>query len=291
MKKILFLINQLVEKEIPAGFARLVNREIDRQQFEPDFFYSEYPGHCTEMVKSMFEDYDVFVAVGGDGTVNEVAQPLINTGKSMAIIPAGSGNGLARTLDIPLHSGKAVRLINEGRMKTIDTGTINGRPFIHMAGLGFAAEVARCYAQKGNHGLTHYVSHVIRTFLDYKPAEYTIRIDNREYTGSYFLLDFANVSQWGYNAHIAPGADPTDGKLNLAMLSPFPKIMIPVPALRLFLKTMDRCRFMQTELIREANIPRTGESRAHIDGDPVLLEGDIQVRILPASLNVISGRE
>ena len=291
MKKILFIINTILEHKREEGIAAIVNREIDRTKYEPEFIYSEYSGHSAEIARNQSGRFEVIVAVGGDGTVNEVAQPLINTGKLLAIIPVGSGNGLARSLNIPLKVSEAVRLINDGLVKTIDTGILNDKPFFHMACLGFAAEVARCYARKGNHGMAQYLYQVIRTFLNYRSKVYKVRIDGTEYDDSLFLLDFANVSQWGYNAHISPGADPSDGLLHVSMLSAFPKIIIPVLALRLFLKNIHLSRFMQIKTCTEAEVVNGGEVWGHIDGDPVMLEGDIHLGILPASLKVISGIE
>jgi len=289
MEKILFVINSILENDKESGISHIVKREIDSNRFEPEFIYSDYPGHATEISTAHAGDYDVIVAVGGDGTVNEVARPLIHTDKVLGIIPVGSGNGLARSLKIPLKALKAVRLINEGQISTIDTGTINDLPFFHMAGTGFAAEVARCYALKAKHGMAQYLYQVIRTFLNYKSSGYKMRIDGTESEESFFLVDFANVSQWGYNAHISPGADPSDGKLNVSMLSAFPKIIIPVLALRLFLNNIHRSRFIQVKPFTDAEIVQSGESWGHIDGDPVLLDGNIHVKILPASLKIISG--
>jgi len=289
MEKILFIINSILESDKESGISRVVKSEIDRNRFEPEIIFSGYPGHAAEISKSKNEDFDIIVAVGGDGTVNEVARSMIHTEKALGIIPVGSGNGLARSLKIPLKVSKAVRLINEGQVKTIDTGKINDLPFFHMAGTGFAAEVARCYALKAKHGMAHYLSQVIRTFLSYKSSGYKISLDGVETKDSFFLIDFANVSQWGYNAHIAPGADPSDGKLNVSMLSSFPKIIIPVLALRLFLNNIHRSRFMQVKPFTEAEILHSGESWGHIDGDPVSLDGNIHVQVLPSSLKIITG--
>jgi diacylglycerol kinase (ATP) len=291
MRKILFIINTILDREKEVGIADIAQMEIDREKFDAEFIYSEYSGHSTEIARDNIDQYDIIVAVGGDGTVNEVAQPLINTGKIMGVVPVGSGNGLARSLNIPLKVYKAVHLINEGYVKTIDTGTLNEMPFIHMAGLGFAAEVARRYATTGNHGMAQYVNQVIRAFLNYKSSAYNIRINGNKYHGSFFLVDFANASQWGYNAHIAPGADPSDGNLNICMLSVFPKIIIPVLVLRLFLENIHRSRFIQIIPFKEAEISNPDHTWTHIDGDPVPMEGNIHVRILPASLHVISGIE
>ena len=289
MKKILFIVNTILEGKKEAGIAAIVNREIDKNNFYPEIFYSEYPGHTAEIAKNHINDFDIIVAVGGDGTVNEVARSMIHTDKVLAIVPVGSGNGLARSLKIPLKVPEAVRLINEVHIKTIDTGTINDLPFFHMAGIGFAAEVVQCYASLGNHGMAVYLKQVIRTFLNYKSSDYKVKINDTEYHDSFFLIDFANVSQWGYNAHISPGADPFDGQLNVSMLSAFPKIIIPVLALRLFLNNIHRSRYMQIKTCTEANVQNADETWGHIDGDPVRFEGNIRVSIKPASLKIISG--
>ncbi len=291
MRNILFIVNTILAGNKEAGITAIINREISRNKFYPEILYSEYPGHTAEIARKHFGDFDILAAVGGDGTVNEVARPMIHTDKVMAIVPVGSGNGLARSLNIPLKVSKAVRLINEGHIKIIDTGTINDLPFIHMAGIGFAAEVAGCYTRKGNHGMAQYLNQVIRTFLNYRSTGYIIRIDGSEFSDSLFLADFANVSQWGYGAHISPGADPSDGKLNLSMLSGFPKIIIPVLALRLFMHNIHRSRYMQVKPFTDATIIQSGETWSHIDGDPVLLRGNIHVAVLPSSLNIISGIE
>ena len=289
MKKILFIINTILERETGMKISGVVESEIEREKYEPVFEYSGYPGHATEIAKTNLDQYQTMVAVGGDGTLNEIGRVLLQTSKVLGIIPIGSGNGLARSLKIPLKVAKAVRVINEGSIRTIDTGTMNDRIFIHMAGLGFAADVAKNYCQSGKHGLGVYARYFINTFIKYRATEYMVRVNGKEINKRYFLIDFANVSQWGYNAHICPKADPSDGKLNVCLLSGFPKILIPCLVTRLFAGTMHRSPFMQIHSMTEAEVIGPGETWGHIDGDPVLFHNNIQVKVLPSSLKVISG--
>jgi diacylglycerol kinase (ATP) len=170
--------------------------------------------------KYLSEGYKHFVAVGGDGTVNEVASELINTSAAFSIIPLGSGNGLARTLKIPLNPLEAVQRVFNGTRSAMDIGLLNDLPFFCTAGVGFDAFCAEKFA-KGSHkrGLLNYVKVVLNEYFNYVPNESKFCEQNK----SYFSITFANANQFGNNAYIAPDALLDDNQLDCAIIGPHPK--------------------------------------------------------------------
>ena len=228
------------------------------------------------------------MAVGGDGTVNEIAKALINTDAIMAIIPVGSGNGLARHLRIPLQPRKALELINKQKYQAIDCGLINNMPFFCTCGVGFDALIGEKFAQCKGRGLFNYVKTTITEYFNYKPEIYQITIDNEQNLNiPAFLITFANASQYGNNAYIAPNADICDGKLDMCILSPFKLYQAPGIGIQLFAKNINKSSLMQIERASNISLERASEGVVHFDGEPCRMGKKLEISLIDKCLNVI----
>ena len=178
--------------------------------------------------------FDAVAALGGDGTLNLVAQQCMHTGIPMMILPAGSGNGLARHLALPLDPLQAFRACLEGKISKMDTGTVNGQAFLCTSGIGLDAEVGHAFASSKSRGFANYVRLTMQTLMDYSPIHVHVQAENQEWSGEALAVTVANASQYGNNAQIAPGASVTDGLLDIVILKKMNLVQATMNAHRLF---------------------------------------------------------
>jgi diacylglycerol kinase (ATP) len=229
----------------------------------------------------------VIFAVGGDGTVHEVARRLIGTNLILGVLPTGSGNGFARHLGLPMRFRAALRACKALRVETIDTATVNGIPFINVMGIGFDAWVANAFANAGTRGLATYARVALRGLARYQPEEVTLTIDGAASSHHALVLTIANGSQYGNNARIAPHASMQDGLLDVVLIERPPLPRVPMLAARLFAGTIHRARGVTTSRGRRISIHRAAPGAAHLDGEPVTLSESLTIEIVPRSLRVI----
>ncbi len=289
MKKILFIINPFSGIGKQKIVEELVNTKLNKDLFTSTIIYTEYAGHAIEIAKDAIGNYDIVVAVGGDGSINEVSQSLINSDIILGIIPAGSGNGFARHLKIPLVPEKAIELINKLNITTIDTVEINNRKFVNIAGIGFDAEMGHKFSTLTERGLLGYSKAVLSSVKDLKTEVREIVADNIKIKKDVFLIAIANATQYGFNAQISPSSVVDDGVLELIIIEKFPIIAAPAVALKLFTGKIENSKFAKTYKVSKVKIANSGKTFAHIDGEPIELKGDINVKILPKSLKIILG--
>jgi YegS/Rv2252/BmrU family lipid kinase len=287
-EKILFLINPISGTKYKGHLPELITKLVDPNVFNAEVVITKYKGEATEIVsRKLAENYRYFVAVGGDGTVNEIAKALINTRAVMGIIPVGSGNGLARHLHIPLNPEKAIKMINKLNYQAIDYGLINDTPFFCTCGVGFDALIGDKFAQCKGRGLSNYVKTTIKEYFNYQPDTYHITIDNGEkIVQRAFLITFANGSQYGNNAYIAPKADISDGKLDICILSPFRLYKAPGIGIRLFAGNIDKSRLMLNNRGTKILLERSKEGVVHFDGEPCHMGKEINIALINKGLNV-----
>jgi diacylglycerol kinase (ATP) len=285
-KSILFIINPISGGKSKSNFPGLANKHLNHSIFNARFVFTERSGHARELALEN-ADTDVIVAVGGDGTINEVASALEGTGRCMGIIPYGSGNGLARAMAIPLKDTDAVRRLNNLNATQIDSGTLNGYKFFNMAGVGFDAHISKRFAKHTERGFGGYVQTTFREISAYKSQRYLLNIDGKVYERDAFMISIANSSQYGNNAHISPFASVRDGLLDVCIIKPFPLYIFPVIGLRMFSKTTHRSRFVEIIKGREIRIFREREEAVHLDGEPLLMEARLDIRVNPLSLRLL----
>ena len=288
MRNILFIINPKSGTDRKIYIRQSIGRHIDTKKYDYKIRYTEYAGHAEVIAReAATAGIDIVVAVGGDGTVNEVARALIHTNTALGIIPCGSGNGLARHLQLPIDPEGAIKMINAGIIKSLDYGTMNGLPFFCTCGMGFDAFVSMKFAHSGKRGLISYIENTLRETLTYKPDTYTLRFDDTEVQQRAFVIACANASQYGNNAFIAPAASMSDGLMDITVLEPFPPIEAPQLALQLFNGTLTTNSRVKTFKAKKVRITRNGNDPVHVDGDPLTTAQEIEVEIHPQGINMV----
>lgn len=287
-KKVYVIINPVSGTSSKQNLPHKIAEALDAHKFDVHIFITGYAGHGSEIAKQAIEDkVEYVIAVGGDGTVNEVAATLIDSDTTLGIIPMGSGNGLGRDLNIPTDAKKALSVITEENIVKIDYGRVNDRIFFCTCGVGFDAEVAAKASGKKNRGSLMYIKNMLETFFQQKPQTYEIICPEGTIKDKAFVVTCANASQYGYNAHIAPHADIQDGLMNVAILKPLSILDVPQTSLQLFTKKIDENNKMIELITNKVTIKREKEGVMHIDGDPVEMGKEINVEIIPKGLKVL----
>ena len=285
-EKYAFIINPIAGTKSKKNIQNIANNVLNHRHI--DFFYTEQVGHATELAAQLAaEGFSYVIAVGGDGTVNEVAKGLIHTDTTMGIIPCGSGNGLARHLKIPLQMKKAIECLKTARTMEIDYCKANEKIFFCTCGTGFDAQISHEFAMASNRGLKTYVKKTLSTYFNYKPQKYRLKINATEIETEAFLITFANASQYGNNAYIAPHADVQDGLLDVAILSKFPLTAIPKLAIQLFFKKIDKSRYMTSLKTGTVTLHRENSAAFHFDGEADIMPDTIEIKVVRNGLKIL----
>lgn len=287
-KRILFVINPISGGKRKTSFKKQVLDVLDLQKFDPRFQETSYVNHAYEIgLQAVENKYDAVIAVGGDGTINELGSALAESGIPLGIVPEGSGNGLALYLGIPLNESAAIRRINRFEFIEVDCGTINDRKFFNIAGLGFDASVSESFANESIRGPLGYMKSAINVLSKYKPCSYEISIDGKEYEREAFMISVANSPQYGNNAYIAPQASVNDGILDVCIVKQFPLYTLPKMLFHLFNKSADQSDYVEIIPGKNIVIKTKIKSVVHIDGEPVDLGDELKINIIPKALKVI----
>lgn len=286
-KKIAFIINP------KAG----VKKNIDLQQFIRDHFPAridydiilwENKDDFASIRDQIFNNhYTIAVACGGDGTVNRVASAVKHTSVALGILPLGSGNGLARSLHIPMDLKQALKTIEKASVRLIDGGLVNGHAFFCTCGIGFDAHIAGEFASSSKRGFWTYFTITLREFFSYKPKHYTISADNHSVDTPAFLVTVANAGQWGNDVYIAPEAKVDDGLLHVSILKPFSTVSLPGLGIKMMNRNVHNSRLLQSLKGKEIIISFEGTLPVHFDGEPTSFSDSISVQVLPGALKVV----
>lgn len=289
-QSIRFIINPISGGVSKKAIVQAIRDEIDPLRYDIEIWNTAYAGHGAVLATMAAENgIDTVVAVGGDGTVNEVARSLLHTSTRLGIVPCGSGNGLARHLQIPLEPRKALSIINEGHSVCIDYGLLDNRPFFCTCGLGFDAEVSYKFSFSKKRGMLSYLESIVAELSKYKPQAYTITDESGKRTYEAFIITLANASQYGNNAYIAPYASLADGLMDVTVIEPFPAVDAPALALALFTgKFRNGSKHIRMFRSNSIRIQREKAGVVHCDGDPMKAGAEIHARIVHAGLNVIT---
>ncbi len=289
MKHIMFVLNPISGTVSKAHIPELIDTYLDKNQFTYEFAETQYAGHATELARRAAEDgIDIVCAIGGDGTVNEVGRALVDTNTAMAILPCGSGNGLARHLLLPMDLKKCIDIINRCSIERLDSGMINEHAFFCTCGMGFDAFISMKFAEAGKRGLITYAENVLTEGLSYQPETYEIEDELGSKTYKAFLVSVANASQYGNNAYIAPQASMSDGLLDVIIMEPFDILEAPQVAIELFNKTLDKNKKIKTFRAKHIHIHRKSAGIIHYDGDPKMSDADVDIHIKPRSISIVT---
>ena len=286
MKRVAFIVNPVSGIGRQNGIEKIIRNEMSPNHWETEIIYTKYKGHAHEIAFGARNNYDMVVAVGGDGTVNEVGSALIGTDTTLGILPTGSGNGLARYLGMPFKIPKALQVLNYYQRHIIDTIKFNEYFSLNVAGVGFDAHISHKFAKLKNRGPIAYAQLITKEFANYKSSPYTITINDKTQEWDAFLISFANSSQWGNNVQIAPSAEIDDGLIDVCVIREFPKYTAPALLINLLDQSIDRNRYDVVVKAHSIKIQREKPMLGHIDGEPVFLGEEVNVEILPLSLTV-----
>lgn len=289
-EKVLIIINPVSGTGKQKSALKAIERDIDRINFDYEIAETQYAQHATEIARQAASNgYDIVVAVGGDGTINEVATGLVDTNTKMGIIPCGSGNGLARCLKIPISPSKAVEILNGNKMKRIDTMLVNGNFCASIAGIGFDALIAKEFQEKpkNTRGFHTYLQLVASEYPKYKANEYKIEIDGKSSVHKAMFICLANANQFGYNAIVSPKSRIDDGLIDVCIVKNIPLITAPHTAMLLMTNNLNhshRVKILQGKSVKICN--NTNEY-ANIDGEAKQVGKTVDISIKHKSLMVI----
>lgn len=288
-KKILAIINPVSGNKNQEGIDKLLLQQIDDSRFTVEIKRTEFRGHASVIAKEAIEKgVDIVLAIGGDGTVNEVAKALVGADVILGIIPCGSGNGLARHLKVPMNVTKAIKWIQTAKVESMDVIKANEELFVNVAGIGFDAVISHEFEKMETRGFSSYVKASLKMFFQYPDQEYSIRSSKGEFHQQGFILSFANSSQYGNNAFIAPKASVSDGKINMVIIRKPKFYQIPALVVRMFTKTLNKSPLVSEFLDEEFEVSHAG-TLGHVDGEPIEIGQQIKISVLKTKLNVFSG--
>lgn len=287
IKRSLFILNPAAGI-MPVKF--ILTADLQRRKNDLSTFKSLSIDESGTEIKKSFDKYDFFVAAGGDGTVRSVASQLVGTEKVLGVLPMGSGNGFAREFGFKPNIPSLLKDIKKAERFPVDVIEINDLLCLNVAGIGLDSFVAHSFEKLGTRGLWSYVFETFRNFVILKPVKITIHLENETITEDLFTFTIANTRQFGNNAYIAPEAKPDDGIIDIVLVRPFPKYLAPLIVYRLFRGTINRSKYVKYIKTDKPFTIVTDEARFHIDGEPFLITGIINVRIKRNALRVLKTR-
>lgn len=290
-KKIRFIINPISGGVKKARIPQMIETHLDHSLYDYDIAITQYKKHAKSIAtESANEGIDIVCAVGGDGSVHEVGTALIGTKCHLAIIPTGSGNGLARHLKIPLKVSEAIKNINSFHSLLMDTGLANDKPFLGVGGYGFDAFIAKRFDEYHIRGFWGYAQLVYEEYFSYQPPSMTIELQDETFTNRYLLCSVANSSEFGNGFCISPHSTVVDGKMELVLLSKFAFWKTLGVLGRFFLKRIEGSKHIRIVSFTKARI-RLETPLAHYDGEPFQVRKEINLEVVPKSLHVLCGGE
>lgn len=288
-QKIHFIINPisggLSKTHIPDLIFNVLNKNI----YDIQIFFTQGQESNHHLAAASAMEAEVIVAVGGDGTINNVAQYVANTNKIFGVIPMGSGNGLAHELNIPTNPEKALKLINQQKIKTIDTCKANNQFFINIAGVGFDAHIAQLFSKTKKRGFKSYFTITLKEFAAYKNRAYSIYHNGQQEDVMAFMICVCNGTQFGNNAYAAPKAIYNDGLFDVVIFTSFKIWQVPLIAYKLFKGDVSDLPFVKTFKTNQLSISRNEKEVVNIDGEAMLLDKDIHFKIYKQNLKVFTG--
>lgn len=289
-KQILFIINPISGVGKKNIIPPLIEKYLSKEQFNYEIIYTKRRNHGHEIAKINRDKYDAIVAVGGDGSVNEIGSALVGSDCALGIIPSGSGNGLARHLKIPLKPAKAIQRINGFEKFKIDTGLVNDKVFLGTCGFGFDAYIAKKFDDFHKRGFLSYIKLVIKEFSKYKQPSYQIQINGKKIERKAFMCSIANSSQFGNGFTISPKSNIRDGKFELIFLDKVKWPQFFLLGYRFFTGSIHKSRYFEShEFDTSAHLKADSNHDIffHIDGEPLKEGTEFDIYLNKLSLNMI----
>lgn len=293
MKRVAFILNPISGTGHKDNIVRYIKEKVAYlPDYEISFYTTRGAGDAMFAAKGYAgRGYDIVVAIGGDGTVNEVAKGLVYTSSKLGIIPVGSGNGLARHLKIPLNYHSAVDAIFSGKSQFIDAGRINEEVFFCTAGVGFDAVIGEKFNSAGTRGFITYLEFSVKEYIKYRPEVYEIDINGNKFKQKAFLITFANSSQWGNDVCIAPDANISDGLIDVVIWKEAPMMTMPILTAGLLFKTLKYSEFVETYRCKELVITRAQEGLIQFDGESKTMGRELHMSVLSKAVEIVVPQE
>ena len=286
--EIIFVINPISGTIKKKSINKLLETNKLLKNTSWEIRYTERPGHASQITKEAInQNIPIVIAVGGDGTVNEIAKSLIDTQVSVGIIPFGSGNGLARHLNIPLDAKKAIDKIAAKKTKLIDACFVNKQAFFCTSGVGFDALISHKFAIKKGRGITNYIKSIALEYFQFKTTKYKIIIDEKVFEENAHIITLANANQYGNNIYISPEADISDGLIDLCIIKKHPFWQLPIIVIRLLTKSIYNSPYFNLKKGKHIKIENNASRFVHFDGEPHLINGNLDFTIKKQALKVI----
>ncbi len=288
-RKLLFIVNPNAGKKISEAVIKIIRKEFPENIYY-QFVIWKNKDHFDEISSLLkTEGYTDAIAVGGDGTVNQVAATIYGSNIRLGIVPVGSGNGLARSLGLSMDIEEVIKQIVEGRSKTIDVGMVNKQLFFCTSGIGFDAHIAWQFGLAKKRGLSTYVKITIAQLLKYKAQDYSLEMNGQNLNRKAFLITVANAGQYGNDFYIAPQAKMNDGLLDVVILKPFNVFQLPLIFIKILLKKANKSKSIESYRTDKLKIIRSNSESIHFDGEPQMNDKVLEYSIKANSLNVIVG--
>ena len=286
-KKLLFIINPISGGKSKTKMAEIIRLNLDATRYDYELVYTKYARHGQLIVEEQTDGFDAVVAVGGDGTINEIAEALSRKDIPMGIIPMGSGNGLARHLKIPLFPNKAVKVLNTFNIKRIDTATLNNRFFVSIAGIGFDSLIASEFEKTVGRGFVNYARLTTKEYFAYQEQEYHLTIDGKKIKRLAALVTFANSNQFGFETKIAPNAIIDDGMIDVCIMKKPKLYQMPLMMAQIWSSAADRSELLEIICGKHIVVEPNKNLYANIDGESVEVGKKIEVKVRPKNIKVI----
>ncbi|WP_438265261.1 diacylglycerol/lipid kinase family protein [Chryseobacterium gilvum] len=282
MEKVAFIINPFSAKRNYLPFLNELRKKVEN----PLYYISESIEGTDEFIAAYFNQIDVFVAIGGDGTISTVARNLIHTDKILAIFPAGSGNGFSNETQFSKNLAELLDKLKVRKSRKIDTFTVNGKLSINVSGTGFDGKVVKEF-EKTSRGFKNYIKVSLKTFFTYKPIKLKFSDEQyQKYNGKYLMINIANTRQFGNNAYIAPMASKSDGLVDMVLVKKFPITYSPLFAFRMFTKKLKGDDYITYLPVSEIEF-KVNTKNWHLDGEFNKIKSPIHVKVQPSSLHIL----
>lgn len=288
-KRIMLIVNPISGTGNKKDVPEVVERTLAAEGYSTDVRFTGGRGDATMFASEASDKgYYGVLACGGDGTVNETARALCGSQTALGIIPAGSGNGLARHLGIPMDVELAMEIVCQRNVVPSDYGSVNGVPFFCTFGMGFDAAVSHRFARQNHRGLLSYVRSALSEYVQFRPTTYTISANGKLLTEKAFLVAVCNASQWGNNAYIAPEASLTDGLLDITVVHSGSPIDAAVMGMDIFTGFISKNTMVHCFRAPAAVIYRSEKGEAHVDGEPMMLDEILDVKCHRGALRLFT---
>lgn len=282
MEKVAFIINPFSAKKNYQPFLN----ELKAKVKDPLYYISESIPGTDQFIQDHFNDVDIFVAIGGDGTISTVARNLIDTEKILAIFPAGSGNGFSNETQFSKNLDELLEKIKTRNSRKIDTFTVNERLSINVSGTGFDGKVVKEF-EKTTRGFKNYIKVSFKTFFSYKPIKLKFFDEKyKHYNGKYLMVNIANTRQFGNNAYIAPHASKSDGLVDMVLVKKFPFFYSMLFAFRMFTKKLKQDDYITYLPVSEIEF-KVNTKNWHLDGEFNKIKSPVHVKVQPSSLRIL----